>query len=93
MRSMNRHIKPEEYNDSEKRKEEEYAKVIPLLAIEARSFLRQLDAKNDLTFLRIRTTDHEILIAPDKDFYLCVLQNMKEDKKETKEEKKPAAAS
>ena len=38
--------------------------------------IRQLDAKNDLTFLRVRTTSHEILIAPDKEFYLCVLQNM-----------------
>ena len=38
--------------------------------------VRQLDSKNDLTFLRVRTTSHEILIAPDKEFYLCVLQNM-----------------
>lgn len=89
MRSMNSHIKPEDNNESEKRKEEQYAKVVPLLGIEARSFIRQLDAKNDLTFLRIRTTDHEILIAPDKDYYLCVLQNMKEDRSKDKEEKKP----
>ena len=86
MRSMNSHRK-EQNNEEEKRIEEQYAKVVPLLAIEARSFIRQLDAKNDLTFLRIRTTDHEVLIDPDKDFYLCVLQNMKEDRGKEKEEK------
>lgn len=32
--------------------------------------------QNDLTFLRIRTSSNEILIAPDKDYYLCVLQKL-----------------
>ena len=50
--------------------------------------IRQLDSKNDLTFLRIRTTSHEILIAPDKDLYLCVLQNMEDNSSKEKEEKK-----
>lgn len=49
---------------------------IPQIGKEARSMIRQLDPKNDLTFLRIRTTNKEILIAPDKDFYLCVLQTL-----------------
>ena len=29
-----------------------------------------------MTFLRIRTSSNEILIAPDKDYYLCVLQRL-----------------
>ena len=49
---------------------------VPQIGKEARSMIRQLDAKNDLTFLRIRTTTKEILIAPDKNFYLCVLQTL-----------------
>jgi dynein light chain roadblock-type len=31
--------------------------------------------QNDLTFLRIRSVKHEIMVAPDKDFLLIVLQN------------------
>ena len=36
--------------------------------------VRDLDPENDLTFLRIRTK-HEMMIAPDKDFMLVVVQN------------------
>lgn len=31
--------------------------------------------KNDLTFLRIRSKKHEIMVAPDKDFLLVVIQD------------------
>lgn len=86
MRSLNSKKKPEDKDETAI--EDLYAKVIPLLGIEARSFIRQLDSKNDLTFLRIRTTSHEILIAPDKDLYLCVLQNMEDNSSKEKEEKK-----
>ena len=37
--------------------------------------MRDLDPQNDLTFLRVRTKKHEIMIAPDKDFILVVVQN------------------
>lgn len=76
MRSMINESKPELKTDKEKSKEEAFAKIVPQLGREAKSMIKQLDAKNDLTFLRVRTTMHEILIAPDKDYYLCVLQNM-----------------
>ena len=76
MRSMVNSKKTELKSEKEKQKEELFAKIIPQLGREARSLIRQLDAKNDLTILRVRTTGHEILIAPDKEFYLCVLQNM-----------------
>ena len=80
MRSMVNNNKPELKTEKEKLKEDLFAKIIPQLGREARSIIRQLDSKNDLTFLRVRTTTHEILIAPDKDFYLCVLQNMSDTK-------------
>jgi dynein light chain roadblock-type len=38
--------------------------------------------KNDLTFLRIKTKAYEIMVAPDKDFMLIVIQDQKRDKKE-----------
>lgn len=75
MRSMT-NKKMELKGDKEKQKEDMYAKVVPQLGREARSLIRQLDPKNDLTILRIRTTGHELFIAPDKEFYLCLLQNM-----------------
>jgi len=31
--------------------------------------------QNDLTFLRIRSKKHEIMVAPDKDFLLVVIQD------------------
>lgn len=31
--------------------------------------------QNDLTFLRIRSKKHEIMVAPDKDYLLIVIQN------------------
>ena len=76
MRSLTNNKNNDLKSEKEKQKEELYAKIVPQLGREARSMIRQLDAKNDLTFLRVRTTSHEILIAPDKEFYLCVLQNM-----------------
>lgn len=57
-----------------------YAKTIPQIGKEARSFIRQLNSTNDLKFLRIRTESHEILISPDKDYYLCVVQSLEKDK-------------
>jgi len=37
--------------------------------------VRDLDPTNDLTFLRVRTKKNEIMIAPEKDFTLMVIQN------------------
>lgn len=61
-----------------------FARTIPQIGKEARSMIRQLDAKNDLKFLRIRTEGHEILISPDKDYYLCVVQNLDSDNNKKK---------
>ena len=53
----------------------QYAGLISQLADKARSVVRDLDPTNDLTFLRIRSKKHEIMVAPDKDFLLLVIQN------------------
>lgn len=33
------------------------------------------DSTNEMTFLRLRSRRHEILIAPDREFILIVIQN------------------
>ena len=44
------------------------------LASKARSAVRTLDPQNDLTFLRIRSKKHEIMVAPEKEYMLIVIQ-------------------
>ncbi|XP_054275632.1 dynein light chain roadblock-type 2 isoform X1 [Macrosteles quadrilineatus] len=53
----------------------QYAGLISQLSDKARSVVRDLDPSNDLTFLRIRSKKHEIMVAPDKEFILIVIQN------------------
>ncbi|XP_058230150.1 dynein light chain roadblock-type 1 isoform X1 [Hemibagrus wyckioides] len=53
----------------------QYAGLIHQLVMKARSTVRDLDPQNDLTFLRIRSKKNEIMIAPDKDYFLIVIQN------------------
>ncbi|KAI8809714.1 hypothetical protein BJ742DRAFT_803440 [Cladochytrium replicatum] len=53
----------------------QHAALITQLAAKARSVVRELDPQNDLTFLRIRSKKHEIMVAPDKEYILIVLQN------------------
>ncbi|KAI9193154.1 uncharacterized protein BJ171DRAFT_431706, partial [Polychytrium aggregatum] len=53
----------------------QYAALITQLSSKARSVVRDLDPQNDLTFLRIRSKKHEIMVAPDKEYILIVLQN------------------
>lgn len=53
----------------------QHAALLTRLAAKARSVIRDLDPQNDLTFLRIRSKKHEIMVAPDKEFILIVLQN------------------
>ena len=40
----------------------------------ARSVVRDLDPTNTMTFFRARSTSHEILVAPDPQFLMIVLQ-------------------
>jgi hypothetical protein len=54
---------------------QKYASNLSQLTTQARSVVRDLDPQNDLSFLRIRSKKHEIMVAPDKDFLLMVVQN------------------
>ena len=53
----------------------QYAALYQQLAAKARSAVRDIDPQNDLTFLRVRSKKHEIMVAPDKEYLLIVIQN------------------
>ncbi|XP_018089879.1 dynein light chain roadblock-type 1 L homeolog isoform X1 [Xenopus laevis] len=52
----------------------QYAGLMHQLVLKARCSVRDIDAQNDLTFLRIRSKKNEIMIAPEKDYFLVVIQ-------------------
>ncbi|OWR54187.1 robl [Danaus plexippus plexippus] len=52
-----------------------YSGLIGQLTEKARNVVREMDSTNELTFLRVRSRRHEILIAPDREFILIVIQN------------------
>jgi dynein light chain roadblock-type len=54
---------------------ENYATLVSQLALKAAGVVRTLDDSDELAFLRIRSKKHEIMIAPDKDYVLVVIQN------------------
>lgn len=51
-----------------------YAKKVTKLAQQARSVVRDIDPMNDLTFFRVRSKKQEIMVAPDKNLFLIVIQ-------------------
>ncbi|XP_067163686.1 dynein light chain roadblock-type 1 isoform X2 [Apteryx mantelli] len=53
----------------------QYAGLMHSFIMKARSTVRDIDPQNDLTFLRIRSKKNEIMVAPDKDYFLIVIQN------------------
>jgi dynein light chain roadblock-type len=70
------------YQADKKEEGEALARSVHQLAQKARSIVRDLDPSNDLTFLRIKTKQNEIMVAPDKDFMLIVVQGPKDSKNE-----------
>lgn len=44
------------------------------LSDKARNVVRDLDPSNDLTFFRVQSDKREIMVAPDKNFTLIVIQ-------------------
>jgi len=56
----------------------QYASLFYSLSVQARNCVRDIDPQNDLTFLRIRSRKHEIMIAPERDYTLIVVQNPSE---------------
>ncbi|XP_060074479.1 dynein light chain roadblock-type 2-like [Ylistrum balloti] len=55
----------------------QYAGLFHQLTQKARSVVRDIDPQNDLTFLRIRSKKHEIMVAPEKEYLLIVIQSPK----------------
>ena len=53
----------------------QYSGLLNNLVDQAKNMFKELDPTNDLTFLRIRTKKHEIMVAPDRDYLLIVIQN------------------
>lgn len=49
------------------------------LSVLARDLVRDLDHTNDLTFVRFSCRQYEYMIAPDKDYFLVVVQEPGED--------------
>ncbi|XP_052540152.1 dynein light chain roadblock-type 1-like isoform X11 [Tympanuchus pallidicinctus] len=53
----------------------QYVGLMHSFIMKARSAVRNIDPQNDLTFLRIRTKKNEIMVAPDKDYFMIGIQN------------------
>ena len=52
-----------------------YISLIHGLALKAKSVIKDMDHQNELTFIRLRSHKGEVLIAPDKEFTMIVVQN------------------
>jgi len=57
----------------------QYAQRVTELAKKARSVVRDIDPMNDLTFFRVRSKRQEIMVAPDKNLFLIVIQQPADD--------------
>ena len=55
--------------------EQTYSALVSQLATKTNAVVRTLDESDELTFFRIRSKKHEIMIAPDKDYLLVVIQD------------------
>lgn len=55
-----------------------YGVYLSKLAVYARNLIRDLNPKNDLTFLRVECKKVQMMIAPDKEYFLIVIQNIGE---------------
>ncbi|KAI1317518.1 Dynein light chain roadblock-type 2 [Mortierella claussenii] len=52
----------------------QYATLMSDIVRMAKDSVTQLDAQNELTFLRIRTKKHEIMICPEHEYLMIVIQ-------------------
>ena len=53
----------------------EYGSLITQFSTKSQLTIKSLHPEEEITFIRIRSKKHEIMIAPEKDFQLIVLQN------------------
>jgi len=61
----------------------QYSAEVSQLAERAKCLVRDLDPTNELTFVRIASRKHEVLVAPDTDYILIVLQRARRAGQET----------
>lgn len=50
-----------------------YAALVHQLVQQARTIVRELDSTDDLVTLRVRSKNHELVIAPEKEYTMCVI--------------------
>mmetsp|Transcript_94596 Transcript_94596/g.131447 ORF Transcript_94596/g.131447 Transcript_94596/m.131447 type:complete len:107 (-) Transcript_94596:61-381(-) len=50
------------------------AEVVSGLTVKAKTIIRDIDPSNDLTFMRVKSRHYEIMVAPDKEYLLVVMQ-------------------
>jgi len=53
----------------------QYAAQVTQMVDKTRSMIKELDNNNDLTFIRLRTKKHEVLVCPEKEYSMIVIQN------------------
>lgn len=53
----------------------QYSGLISYFAERAKTIVKAMDPTNELMYLRVTSKKHEILVAPDTDFVLIVMQN------------------
>ena len=58
------------------RQTKSYALEIAKLSVKARSVVRDLNPLDDLTFFRVKAQRQEILVAPDRNYFLIVIQEL-----------------
>ena len=56
-----------------------FGSLINQFTTKAQLTVKSLHAEEDINFIRIRSKKHEIMIAPEKEFSLIVLQNPSND--------------
>ncbi|EDW53980.1 dynein light chain roadblock-type 1 [Drosophila sechellia] len=52
-----------------------YAALMQTVREKARQVVLDLDATNEFTFLRLRTEQNEVLLCPQEDYFIMVIQS------------------
>lgn len=56
----------------------QYAALVTRLTEKLRAVIKEMDASNDFRWIRIRTVKEEIVVAPEKEFIVVMLQEVVE---------------
>lgn len=62
------------FDDNDRSLAIQYSASMQFLVMKAKSAIKNHDQTNELVFLRLRSHKHEILVAPEKDYLLIVIQ-------------------